>query len=180
MIKNNKGFTLIELILVTGIIAILVMVALAILDPFAQIKKTYDARRKADLSQIQKALESYYEDNGSYPCSSENYFRIKISCADISDGLAFDGATTWPKYMNVIPADPDSKKSYKYYSPNGQTYYLYASLDRGDKDPSACNPGTQDECGSIATVGKDIQCAPYPYTSTITCTYGASSPNTKP
>ncbi len=73
--KNNKrgpvrrtgGFTLIELLVVIAIIGILSSVVLASLNS-ARLKAR-DARRVADLKQIQIALELYYDANGKYPTS---------------------------------------------------------------------------------------------------------------
>jgi len=184
--RNNKGFTLIELLLVAAILSVLVVVALVIIDPVAQFQKANDARRKSDLSQIQKALEAYYEDHGFYPCNSSTTFQI-VDADDRADetcvasGLAFDGSSSWQPYMKILPADPNSKKRYRYYSPDGQTYYVYASLDRAVKDASACNPGSGDVCTSIGA--QDITCGTGSvgaYTNSSVCNYGVSSPNKTP
>src|SRR3989344_1712300 len=68
--KSGAGFTLIELIIVIALISIFIAGAIAVLDPLAQIQKANDARRKSDLTQIQKALESHYDDFQKYPLSS--------------------------------------------------------------------------------------------------------------
>ena len=53
----KKGFTLIELLVVIAIIGILASVVLASLN--SARKKSRDARRVADIKQIQLALELY-------------------------------------------------------------------------------------------------------------------------
>ena len=66
MLKNKKGFTLIELLVVIAIIGILASVVLASLNTAR--KKSRDARRVADIKQIQLALELYFDGNsGQYP-----------------------------------------------------------------------------------------------------------------
>ncbi len=66
MKTSNKGFTLIELLVVIAIIGILSSVVLASLNSARQ--KARDARRIADIKQIQLALELYADSNsGSYP-----------------------------------------------------------------------------------------------------------------
>ena len=61
MFKNGKrGFTLIELLVVIAIIGILASVVLASLN--SARKKGRDARRVADIKQVQLALELYFRD----------------------------------------------------------------------------------------------------------------------
>jgi prepilin-type N-terminal cleavage/methylation domain-containing protein len=154
-----SGFTLIELIVVIGILAVLAIFLIAIVNPFEQYKKANDARRKSDLGQIQRALEAYYQDYGRYPENDTNY---QIRNAPWGSG--------WPPYMNVVPKDTGSRR-YVYVS-SGQMYYLYASLERGSKDPQTCkrdgskcdNAPVGFPCGSGGEV----------------CNYGVSSPNTSP
>src|SRR3989338_3198993 len=55
---RNKGFTLLELLVVVGIITILVNMGLSSFST-AQ-KKGRDAKRKTDIRGIQGALEQYY------------------------------------------------------------------------------------------------------------------------
>jgi len=56
--KRDKGFTLLELLVVIGIIALLVGIA-TVSYSAAQVR-TRDARRKADLNAMKDALEQYY------------------------------------------------------------------------------------------------------------------------
>src|SRR3989344_2988120 len=67
MFKSNKksGFTLIELLVVIAIIGVLASVVLASLN--SARKKSRDARRVADIKQIQLALELYSDSKGEYP-----------------------------------------------------------------------------------------------------------------
>ena len=66
MRNKSKGFTLIELLVVIAIIGILSSVVLASLNSARQ--KSRDAKRVADMKQLQLALELYYDANSStYP-----------------------------------------------------------------------------------------------------------------
>ena len=58
--SRRGGFTLIELLVVIAIIGILASIVLASLNSARQ--KSRDARRIADIKQIQLALELYFED----------------------------------------------------------------------------------------------------------------------
>jgi general secretion pathway protein G len=156
-----RGFTMIELLVVIGLLAILAGAILAIFNPIGQIQKSQDAKRKNDLAQLQRALELYYQDNGSYPIQTA--------------GFAIPGGawgTAWGNYMAKVPADPTASKKYVYFTTgNGQTYFLYANLDRGKNDPQACNAGAA--CTSAVTNGVANSCGG-------ACNFGLTSPNTVP
>ena len=169
---KNNGFTLIELIVVIGILSILAVVGLVAINPLVQFQKADDLRRKADLSQIQKALETYYQDNGSYPLSSVISPLYKITVPGQQTPTIIDWGHQWQPYMNLVPKDPGASKNYVYYS-TGQSYYLYASLDRGNKDPQSCqNLNANGECQNVPGVNL---CG-----TGAKCNYGATSPNVNP
>ncbi len=171
----SAGFTIIELITVIGILGILGAVLFAIVNPLEQFNKASDSRRKSDLGQIQKSLESYYLDHGRYPyrCVATVNGR---SLSQISKAATCQAAevVTWGEdfrpYMDVLPVDQKTAKSYGYWTDaTGQSYVLFASLDRGSKDPQACNAGAA--CARAST--NSINCGGV-------CNYGVSSPNISP
>lgn len=166
---KKNGFTLVELIVTIGIISLVSFGAMVILNPTDQFKKANDSKRKADLSQIQKALESYYEDRGAYPDSSVDY---KISVPDGAGETTIEWGSSWQPYMNILPKSP-AGTNYVYYS-NGQSYYLYASLDR-ETDSQACNGGAACTGVGSGPGEPDLQTA-----CARTCNYGVSSPNVGP
>ena len=166
-----KGFTLVELLIVIGVLGVLAATLIMTVNPIEQIKKSSDSTRKSDLAQIKRALDLYYDDNGRYPASSAD-FKITNGASSVAWGSA------WQPYMNKLPKDPSSKNSYLYYSPpaaQGQSYYIYANLERGSKDPQACNAGSV--CESISSGG-----AGFPVANSCggTCNYGISSANVTP
>jgi len=65
--QKNFGFTLMELLIVIAILGLLATIGLGSFRT-SQMKGR-DAQRKSDLSQIQKALEMYYNDYSGYPAA---------------------------------------------------------------------------------------------------------------
>ncbi|HPY08877.1 MAG: type II secretion system protein [Patescibacteria group bacterium] len=89
MKHNKKGFTLIELLVVIAIIGLLSTLSILALN--SARARARDAKRVADVKQIQTALELYYNDAGDYPAS-------------ITPGAAIAyGANT---YLAAVPYPP--------------------------------------------------------------------------
>lgn len=165
VIDSNKGFTLVELLIAIGLLAILTGALFTVFNPFDQIRKSQDVTRKSDLSQIQKSLELYYQDTGRYPPSTLD-FKISVNGQPINWGNA------WNPYIAKLPADPDTAKRYIYYvpDPSGQTYYIYASLAKSN-DKQACNNG--DACVTASSGPGANACGGV-------CNFGLTSPNVTP
>ncbi len=67
--KNNKGFTLVELLVVIAIIGILAVLAVPAL--FKNIEKGKVAELESDISAIRSAALSYYADHSEYPTNMD-------------------------------------------------------------------------------------------------------------
>ena len=108
MFKFNKksGFTLIELLVVIAIIGLLASVVLASLN--SARKKSRDARRVADIKQMQLALELYFDGKGEYP--------------DATSKLA-------PDYIAAVPTDPVGNVAYPFNSYVSSTISLANDCD---------------------------------------------------
>lgn len=165
--SSLKGFTLVELLVVIGMVSVLITGLILILNPVQKIAQTNDAKRKSDLAQLQRALEIYYQDYGRYPGSTAAY-RI----AGTNWGAA------WSEYMSRLPSDPKSGRTYVYFVPNsgncvnGQCYLIYAALE-APKDPQMCFPATAAACSSAVSNSIANACGGV-------CNFGVSSPNTSP
>ncbi|KKP95266.1 MAG: seg [Microgenomates group bacterium GW2011_GWC1_38_14] len=93
-VKNSlSGFTIVELLVILGILGILFAAFLAVFNPLGQIAKATDAQKKRDLEQIRIALDVYYNDKNCYP---------------IPAGIPFGGQ--WAEgstiYMKKVPQNP--------------------------------------------------------------------------
>jgi len=118
----KKGFTLIELLVVIAIIGILSSVVLASLNS-ARVKSR-DARRIADLNQISKAMELYYDANGQYPPDNCIYDTSKGCLASLppTSGSDWAGGTVGvsnivPNFISKLALDPlnTSSSNFFYY-----------------------------------------------------------------
>jgi prepilin-type N-terminal cleavage/methylation domain-containing protein len=67
--QKQKAFTLIELLVVIAIIGILATLAVVALQQARQNAR--DAKRMADMKQVQTALELFFNENGRYPTTEE-------------------------------------------------------------------------------------------------------------
>lgn len=70
MKQKQQGFTLIELLVVIAIIGFLASIVLVAMNN-ARVRSR-DAKRLGDMSQLQKALEFFYNSNRGYPVATGN------------------------------------------------------------------------------------------------------------
>ncbi len=117
---NNKGFTLLELLVVIGIIAILVAVGTASYSTVQ--KKARDAKRKTDLKELQSAYEQYYS-----ICD----FKYPLPPDLSSSGIECSATTPPTTIMSPAPVDPLNTGIYTYTVPviQADAYTLCAYLE---------------------------------------------------
>ena len=100
--KKQKGFTLIEVLVVIGIIAILAAVVLIAINPSRQFRQARDTQRVTNLNAMLSAVGQYVADNkGAIPGNiTSNVQNIKTGGADICSQLV-------PTYISALPVDPN-------------------------------------------------------------------------
>jgi len=138
MKKNKKGFTLIELLVVIAIIGILATLAVVSLQQAR--KNARDAKRIADVKQMQTALELYFNDWQSYPTSTS-------VTSTIASGTNI--------YMAVLPSAP-SPADGACETDNNTYQYKEVGIDNGSYILSFClggQTGGLDDGPKCATPG---------------------------
>ncbi len=135
-LKNKKGFTLIEVLVVVSIIGLLSAVILVGLGGFRT--KSRNTRRITDLKSIQNGLELYYNKNNQYPDDYE---------AVINAGLG----------ITKLPKDPSSAGKYLYSvcGTEKQAYVLGATLE----DAAASDPVFKDSDQQVFNLRPE--CSPF-------------------
>lgn len=150
--STERGFTLVELLVVITIIAVLS--AIAIVSYSNVLKTSRDSKRMSDLKIIQSALEEYHADQIYYPM-------IAVSCTDgfftVNCPLKNPGGTR--TYLNNVPTDPlTSNDQYNYQQkPTGcdnstatkcTGYCIFANLEGPAKtSDSGCTPAVPYDYG---------------------------------
>ncbi len=117
--KSQRGFTLVEVIVVSGIIALFMSVALASASQVRQNAR--DKVRAGDLEQIKSAIQLYAATYKEYPCeSAANCDNQAVSMnGKIGEGGNID--TLLAEFMSTVPVDPlgpGDTDHYYYIDPN--------------------------------------------------------------
>lgn len=176
---NNKGFTLIELVVAMTIIAVLSTAGIS--NYISSLKKGRDAQRKSDLAQLQRSLEAFANDHkGIYPQSDQGKL---LSCPYVTANPASSGACDWgvtdfrdtadvaTTYMKKLIKDPSPGVEYYYVSDGGTSYQIYARLENTN---DLCFTNNRETC-ILAGFSAPISCG-----VNKPCNYGVASTNTNP
>lgn len=125
----NKGFTLIEILVVIGIIGVLATVVLVAVNPARQFKQARDSQRVANVNTILNALGQNISDHqgvlhcGGGPLGIPN---SPVLMATEQDGLDIADCLI-PEYLPKLPHDPYPERGHYTTEDDYNTGYFISS-----------------------------------------------------
>jgi type II secretion system protein G len=124
--SKQKGFTIVELLIVIVVIGILAAITIVAFNGVQD--RSRFAKAQSDISNLNKAVQMYYADNGKYPSPTVG----APGCTNgwcgwdqVTDDAFIPGLV--PAYITKTPQMPTSNASndtYLYHSTNGTEYRL--------------------------------------------------------
>ena len=117
--SRKKGFTLIEILLVIGILATLALVVIVALDPAKRFEDARNSRRLSDIQSILSAVQQYMVDNkGALPGGVDGNEKqigtassgCELTYADCSANISYclDMSSDLARYLKTLPFDPQT------------------------------------------------------------------------
>lgn len=102
---QQSGFTLIEILIVIGVIAILAAIVLVAVNPAKQFRDANNAQRSSNVNAILNAVGQYMVDNkgelpGTIPNGDEDDAVEIADAGDLCEDLV-------PEFIAALPADPE-------------------------------------------------------------------------
>lgn len=147
--RNNKGFTLFELIISLGILTVIAGATLYFLNPARQLAGSRNSRREADLNTIINAIGANAADNrGVFTCSSGALSASSTRMA-IGAGNYNIAPCLVPAYVARLPYDPlESGARFASITDYDTVYAIAKNATTGRVTVSAIYP----ELGEIISV----------------------------
>ena len=150
--KVKTGFTVVEIIVVIGIIAILTVI---VFPSISNIRaKNRDTERVADISAIQLALSLYYNKNGNYP-NADQLFLALVPTYTPADSLTPPNTDSRYQYI-YVPLKRGSSGNCTFYHLGTRLELSSGQIDQANSFSSSQSEGISDGyqyCGGYSGPG---------------------------
>jgi len=134
---SKKGFTLLEVLLVIGIIAILAGIVILAINPSKQLADARDAQRRSDVSALANAVYQYAIDSGNNMQYIIDTYTIGATCE--TDVAAME-AVLVPDFISAMPVDPT-------FATLGSAYWM--GIDATSLRLTVCAPAAENDSITI-------------------------------
>jgi prepilin-type N-terminal cleavage/methylation domain-containing protein len=130
LLRSQRGFTLIEILLVVAAIAILAGIVIVAINPAKQLGDTRNAQRRSDVTTILNAAYQYsIDNNGVLPSGVGTTTPTEICLSSVATSTCASSnlvdlsvLTLNSKYVTAIPSDP--QKGTGVSAVNGSGYFI--------------------------------------------------------
>ena len=160
--NRQKGFTLVEMLVVIAIIAILAGAVLLAINPVATMRKSRDTTRLSDLDSLRSAINIALTEGEialvamTGPENSGNGNQAVDGSGYVEYGT-IPGKTGLGRYIPALPLDPtndaDAGLVYTFQS-TADNYEINAVLEYADNEAKMINDGGNDDY--VYEVGTDL------------------------
>jgi len=159
-IKKIKGFTLVELLIVIGLLGAIAIIVIAAINPVEQANRARDARYQTSALELSKAIDRYYAGRNSFPWvidapGTESYtntddFGYRIAsghgvglctsdCTSANQGELVTGSELKPEFaerdfIEAAAASGDEMMVGKETGPAGAVYVCYTPVSDTGKE----------------------------------------------
>lgn len=139
--RIKDGFTLIEILVVIGIIAILAAVVLVAVNPSRMFKMARDSQRTSNVNAILNAIgQNIAEHKGKFVCEGADFALPTDPTTIVRSRIATDppnyagdiAKCLVPDYISSLPFDPSKNGVYFRSASDYDTGY-YVSMDAGGR-----------------------------------------------
>lgn len=155
LLGNEKGFTMVEMMVVMIIIAVLI--AGGVKFYLGYIENSKVTKAKAQISTMQAALDTYYAENGEYPFdTTEAALKAKM----LNAGLIVTGTPaeeTAGQDGTLDVADPwGASSKYIYHSADGKAFYIRSGREEVQGQPDTVVIGNGSNGASVMPAVGDL------------------------